>query len=158
MARRSLAAALLMLGLFASFARAQASDGAGEPAYTTANLTTAEPAGARLAPPVPPNAWTAPKLHLSLAAGFATLQALDVVTTLRGVRMGSVSEANPMMGGLAQHPSALVGVKAGLTAATIMSMHNLSKTHPKAAAITMMLLNAGSAFVVQSNLRLVTTR
>jgi hypothetical protein len=49
-------------------------------------------------------------------------------------------------------------VKAGLTAATILSMRSLSKSHPKAAVLTMLAMNAGSAYVVRSNVRLVMSR
>jgi hypothetical protein len=98
-----------------------------------------------------PTAWSAPALHISLSTSFAALQALDVATTLRAVHSGSGVEANPLVGGLANHPAALIGLKAGLTAATIASVRGLSKTHPKAAVLTMIGLNVGSAFVVRSN-------
>jgi hypothetical protein len=99
-----------------------------------------------------PTAWSAPALHISLSTSFAALQALDVATTLRAVHTGTGVEANPLVGGLANHPAALIGLKAGLTAATIASVRGLSRTHPKAAVLTMIGLNVGSAFVVRSNL------
>src|SRR4051812_46849359 len=102
--------------------------------------------------PVTPSAWSAPPLHVSLSTSFAALQALDVATTLRAVHSGAGVEANPLVGGLANHPAALIGLKAGLTAATIASVRSLSRTHPKAAVLTMIGLNVGSAFVVRSNL------
>ena len=101
----------------------------------------------------PRTGWSAPALHVSLATAFAGLQALDTATTLHSVRTGTAVEANPLMGDLAKHPAALVGVKAGLTTATILSMRALSRNHPKAAVLTMIALNAGSAFVVGSNFR-----
>lgn len=128
---------VVMVGALAPAARAQALD----PIY-----------------PPKPTGWAAPALHTTLSTSFAILQTLDVATTLRGVSNGRAREANPLMGGLAQRPAALVGVKAGLTAATIFSMHSLSKTHPKAAVLTMLALNAGSAFVVRSNFRLAVSR
>jgi hypothetical protein len=99
----------------------------------------------------PPAGWSAPALHVSLATGFASLQALDTITTLRSVHGGTAVEANPLMGGLAQHPAAFVGLKAGLTTVTILSMRSLSRNHPKAAVLTLIALNAGSAYVVRSN-------
>src|SRR5262249_34160199 len=51
----------------------------------------------------PQTGWSAPALHVSLAAGFASLQALDTITTLHSVHGGTAVEANPLMGGLAQH-------------------------------------------------------
>lgn len=112
----------------------------------------------RSVPPVPPTGWSAPGLHLTLSAGFAALQTLDVVTTLRGVRNGSAVEANPLVGGLAERPAALIAVKGGLTAATLLSMNSLARKHPKAAALTMIALNAGTAFVVRSNFKIAVTR
>jgi len=100
--------------------------------------------------------WSAPKLHLSLATTFVGLQALDVATTLHAVHSGAGVEANPLLGGLAGQPAALIGLKAGLAAATILSMHELAKSHPKAAVLTMIGLNVGSAFVVKSNLAVAT--
>lgn len=130
-----------------------------DPVFSVTPITGVEPApvsDAHYLPP--PDAWAAPALHTTLFTSFAVLQTLDVATTLRGIGLGRASEANPLMGGLAQHPAALVGVKAGLTAATIMSMRSMSKTHPKAAMITMLALNAGSALVVRSNFRMVMGR
>ena len=102
-----------------------------------------------------PTRWEAPALRISLATTFVGLQALDVVSTLRGVHGGSATEANPLMRGLANQPAALVAVKSGLTAATVLSMNAWSRKHPKAATIAMIALNAGSAFVVGSNFRVV---
>jgi hypothetical protein len=101
----------------------------------------------------PRTGWSAPALHVSLASSFVALQALDVATTLRGVHSGTAVEANPLVGPLANHPAALVGVKGGLTVATLLSMRALARQHPKAAVLTMIGLNVGSAFVVRSNVR-----
>jgi len=148
---------VFMLTAVATAAGAQTPDSVitFEPDYVTTTLTPAETL------PVPDpvtmrqtNAWAAPMLQTTLLASFAVLQGLDAGTTLGGIESGRAAEANPFMGGLAQHPAALVGVKAGLTAATIISIRAWSKTHPRAAALTMFALNAGSAFVVRSNFRL----
>jgi hypothetical protein len=160
MARRPLRCPVLLVVLltgFANAAGAQTSDSVltFEPDYITTALTPAASA------PVPDalavrqtNPWAAPALQTTLLASFAVLQGLDAGTTLSGIDSGRASEANPFMGGLAQHPAALVGVKAGLTAATVISMRSWSKSHPRAAALTLFALNAGSAFVVRSNFRL----
>jgi hypothetical protein len=152
----------LIVGAFPQAALAQAADSAASPVdaqVALAAVAAADPGPAPISVYVPgPDRWSAPALHTSLAVSFAALQTLDAATTLRGIRLGRASEANPLMGGLAQHPAALVGLKAGLTAATILSMRGFSKTHPKAAVFTMLALNAGSAFVVRSNFRLVMSR
>lgn len=108
--------------------------------------------------PIAPTAWSAPALRLSLTTAFVGLQALDVATTLHGVRSGNAVEANPLMGGLTKSPAAFVAVKGALTAATVASLHNLSRTHPKAAVLTMVALNAASAFVVRSNIQIALNR
>ena len=105
-----------------------------------------------------PTRWSATPLRVSLAASFVGLQALDVVTTLRGLHTGAAVEANPLVGNLANHPAALVAVKGSLTAATVASMNSLSKKHPKAAALAMIALNAGSALIVRSNLQIAIAR
>ena len=156
----------LLIVAVAASARAQSLEPAELAATTTTASTTAvvwsAPAGA--APSWPtrsaPGAtgWSAPPLRFSLATAFVGLQTLDVVTTLHGVRSGSAVEANPLVGNLADHPAALIAVKGALTAATVASIHTLSKKHPKGAALAMIVLNAGSAYVVRSNLRLTVTR
>jgi hypothetical protein len=108
--------------------------------------------------PLPPSPWSAPALHISLTTAFVGLQALDVATTLRGVKNGSAVEANPLMAGLANRPMALVAVKSALTAATVASVHGLSRKHPKGAVLALIALNVGSAFVVRSNFRMTSTR
>jgi hypothetical protein len=161
MARRSLIALFTacIVGAFPYASSAQSPDsgsGSSDSQFATERVAASNPA-----PPITNSTlpvrdgWSSPALHTTLAASFAGLQALDVATTLRGIGQGRASEANPLMGGLVRHPAALVGVKAGLTAATILSMRGFSKAHPKAAVFTMLALNAGSALVVRSNLRLV---
>src|SRR4051812_16422045 len=85
--------------------------------------------------------WAAQPIHASLAATFATLQVLDVVSTVNAVASGRGVEANPMVGGLANHAAAFAAVKGAMTAGTLLAMHRYSKTHPKAAVITMIAFN-----------------
>ncbi len=157
---RALAAGLLVCGLAAP-ARAQVADApvqAEESAAAAAVPVDSTIGSGSAALKMPSTGWSAPALQLSLTTAFASLQALDTATTLHSVRGGTGTEANPIMGGLAQHAAAFIGIKAGLTAATIMSMRGLSKNHPKAAALTLIVLNAGSAFVVGSNFRIAVQR
>jgi Domain of unknown function (DUF5658) len=93
----------------------------------------------------------------TVTTSFVALQALDTATTLRGLGSGAV-EANPLVGGLAKHPAAFVAVKGGLTAATVLSVKGMARKHPKAAMLTMLALNAGSAFVVRSNISITMSR
>ena len=106
----------------------------------------------------PRTGWSAPALHASLSTAFAGLQALDTATTLSSVHARTAVEANPLMGDLAKRPAAFICLKAGLTMTTILSMRALSRNHPKAAVLTMIALNVGSAFVVGSNFRVALPR
>jgi len=108
--------------------------------------------------PPPSTRWASAPLHNSLAASFAALQGLDVASTMIAVRQAKLVEANPMMRSLVEHPIVFGAVRGALTAATLVSVRGLAKHHPKAAAITLIGLNAGCAFVVASNLRLAAGR
>ncbi|MFI5179447.1 MAG: DUF5658 family protein [Vicinamibacterales bacterium] len=112
---------------------------------------------ARTMPP-PATRWASPPLHTSLAMSFAALQGLDVASTMLAVRRAKVVEANPMMRGLVEHPIVFGAVRGALTAATLVSVRGLARHHPKAAALTLVGLNAGCALVVASNVRLATGR
>ena len=147
---RRVALVLLFVVAAASPVRAQAVESAGLESLSLERIALLSmPA----APPLSPTPSGRP-LYLALTTAFVGLQALDTVTTLHGIHHGSAVEANPFVGGLAQHPAAFVAVKSALTAATVVSMNSLSKKHPKGALIAMLALNAGSAFVVRSNLQI----
>ena len=105
-----------------------------------------------------PSKWAAAPLQGGLAATFATLQMLDVVSTVNAVGSGRGVEANPMVGGLADHPAAFAAVKGAMTAATLVAMHHYSKKHPKAAVITMIAFNIGYSYIVSSNFRIASGR
>jgi hypothetical protein len=140
----------------AAAASAQTTDLETAPDFVTApdRVTAPDPVTRPDLVTAPPRTgWSAPALHVSLASGFVALQALDIATTLHGVHSGTAVEANPLVGPLADHPAALIGVKGGLTAATLLSMRALGRQHPRAAVLTMIGLNVGSAFVVRSNVR-----
>ena len=104
------------------------------------------------------NKWASTPLRASLAGTFATLQVLDVVSTVNAVSSGRGVEANPMVGGLAEHPAAFAAVKGAMTAATLVAMHRYSKKHPKAAVITMIAFNIGYSYIVSSNFRIASGR
>jgi hypothetical protein len=106
----------------------------------------------------PRTAWAAAPLQGGLAATFATLQVLDVVSTVNAVSSGRGIEANPMVGGLVNHPAAFAAVKGAMTAATLVAMHRYSKKHPKAAVITMIAFNIGYSYIVSSNFRIASGR
>jgi len=106
----------------------------------------------------PATAWSAPPLHAGLAATLATLQALDVVSTVSAISSSHGVEANPMVGGLAEHPAAFAAVKGAMTAGTLVLMHRYAKHHPKAAVITMIAFNVGYSYIVANNFRIAAGR
>ena len=102
--------------------------------------------------------WAGKRLHLSLNTSYATLQALDVISTLQATQSGPGQEANPMLGGLVDHPVAFSAVKGGLTFATMFAMKRYAKEHPKAAAITLIAMNIGYSYIVSNNFRIAAGR
>jgi len=105
-----------------------------------------------------PTAWAAQPLHNSLFATYATLQALDFMTTINAMHNGRGEEINPLVGDLAKHPAAFAATKGVSTLLTLVFMHRYAKAHPKAAAVTMIALNAAYSFVVASNARIAYAR
>ncbi len=85
-----------------------------------------------------------PAILPALYAGSAALQAFDVVSTLRALNAGA-HEANPVMQGVVTRPALFIGMKASLTAASIMATEQLWRTHHRAAAVGVML--ASNAFM-----------
>jgi hypothetical protein len=88
----------------------------------------------------------------ALYAGLGTLQALDAHSTLRAVSIG-FAERNPIMRWTAEHPAALVAVKAAATAGTIVVAERIRRKHPKRAIAFIAAVNAGYALVVIHNYR-----
>jgi hypothetical protein len=89
---------------------------------------------------------------LPLYASFAALQALDAHSTLRALDAGA-TEANPLMGGVAQKPAALLAIKAGLTASTIYLVEKVRLKSRGAAIALMAALNSLYATIVAHNYR-----
>lgn len=82
---------------------------------------------------------------------FGTLQALDIHSTLRAVNSGAGTEQNLVLRGIANNPAALIAVKSGVTAATILLADTLRVRHRTGALVLMAALNSAFAVVVAHN-------
>jgi hypothetical protein len=89
-----------------------------------------------------------PALYIS----FATLQALDVHSTLTAVDGGRI-EANPAMKGLVGQPAAFVAAKIAATAATFYISERLWRRHRVGAVVLMVAVNGAYAAIVATNYR-----
>jgi hypothetical protein len=89
---------------------------------------------------------------VSLYVSFATLQVLDLHSTLRALDGGAV-EGNPLLRGVAHQPAALIGVKALGAASTIWLAHKMSKRNKASAIVVMAAVNSAYAMVVAHNYR-----
>lgn len=88
----------------------------------------------------------------ALQVTFGALQIMDMVSTARGLNAG-LTEANPVMRGVAGRPMALATVKAGATATTLLLVNRVARHNRGAAIVTMVALNAAYAVVVARNTR-----
>jgi hypothetical protein len=153
---RALAAVVITSALLAAPAAAQ--DVAPAPTFRDAAVTAAtEFAQLAVQPPAPlasPSRQDRPAALMPLYASFVALQGMDVHSTTRGLNRGAV-EANPFMKDVAGNPGALLAVKAASTAGIIYSVEKLRKRNRAAAIGVMIALNAGTAYVVQHNYRVV---
>jgi uncharacterized protein DUF5658 len=103
----------------------------------------------------PPVEQTAPPAHrpsalVPLYVSFATLQGLDIHSTLRATEFGG-REANPIVGGMLGSPAAFVAAKVGMTASIYFVSERLWKRHKTAAVLTMIALNSTYGAVVAHN-------
>ena len=105
------------------------------------------PAPARLELGGVGRAWN---LLASLYATTATMQMLDVDSTLKSLRRGAV-ESNPVMAGLVNNKAAFVAAKAGVAAATIYAVHKISKQSKVGAVLTLVGINSAYAMIVKNN-------
>ncbi len=109
-------------------------------------------AGATVAPPVHtllrPNAR--PSVLPSMYVGLAALQGYDAYSTLKALNQGAV-EANPLMGGVAGHPAALIAVKSAATFASIYASERLWRDHHHKAAIVLMAVTTGAMAMVAAH-------
>lgn len=106
-------------------------------------------------PPVAPKPATVPSTRgilVPLYASFAALQALDAHATLRALDAGA-TEANPLLGGIAHNPAALLAVKAGLAASTIYLVEKVRVKSRGSAIALMAALNSVYATIVAHNYR-----
>ena len=93
------------------------------------------PKSAEAIKPDRPNALTG--LYIS----FASLQALDIASTMRARSSGG-RETNPIMREALGSPARLVGMKAGATAGIIFAGERLRAHHPRAAILMLTAINA----------------
>jgi len=132
-------------------------------ASVVALLTASEP----VAPFEPPRIDTTTEMHAfqvepppqrrpaalaPLYVSFATLQALDLHSTLKGVADGS-AEANPAMKPLVGQPAAFVVAKVAATAATFYVSERLWRRSRVGAVVLMLAVNGAYAAIVANNYR-----
>ena len=87
----------------------------------------------------------------ALYAGSALLQGYDAYSTLTVLKHGGV-EANPVMRGVTTHPAAFIGLKAGVTAMSIMAAERMWKNNNRLGAVlTMTAMNSMMALVAAHN-------
>jgi hypothetical protein len=105
--------------------------------------------------PATDNSSAAPPPHrpaalMPLYVTLATLQALDVDSTMRALRNGG-REANPVVGGIVESPGTLAAIKAATTGGVVLMMERLRKRHPKAAVFLMIGVDSAFATVTAHN-------
>ena len=129
---------------------ASAADGV---AALTPSITAAAPAAAEtsavgaaiLAP-----SRARPASLLALYGGFAALQAYDAYSTLAAVKAGGV-ELNPVLGGVANRPAAMIALKSAVTVASIAAADRLWKKGRKKHAVVMLAATSAAMTVVAIN-------
>lgn len=94
-----------------------------------------------------------PAFLKTMYVSYGALQIADIASTLSALDGGRGREANPFMGNVAGNPAALIGVKAATSVMTIMLMEKVRKTHPVAASVSMIAINATMAAIVVNNTR-----
>lgn len=97
-----------------------------------------------------PAAPQRPTALVPLYMSFATLQGLDIHSTLRATEFGG-REANPIVGGMLGSPAAFVAAKVGMTASVYFVSERLWKRHKTAAVLTMIVLNSAYGAIVAHN-------
>src|SRR4051812_46887202 len=91
-----------------------------------------------------------PSVLVPLYVSFATLQGLDIHSTLRAPEFGG-REANPIVGGMLGSPAAFVAAKVGMTAGIYFVSERLWKRNKTAAVLTMIALNSTYGALVAHN-------
>jgi len=111
-----------------------------------------QPAGI-IAPPAPielQRKLTGPAFMKKMYYSFAALQAADALTTLNAVSNGA-REANPLLQGAVKSPPAIIAIKAGAVAGTILTLERLRKDHPVVAVASLIAINSTLAIVAINN-------
>jgi hypothetical protein len=85
-----------------------------------------------------PNPSTRGSVLPSLYVGLAGLNAYDTYTTLKGVSRGA-AESNRVLGGAAGSPAAMLAIKGGVTAGSILAAEKLWRSGRRVQAISMMV-------------------
>ena len=92
-----------------------------------------------------------PAFLKTMYVSYGALQIADVASTLASLEGGRAREANPFMRNVAGNPAAFIGVKAATSVLTILMMEKVRKTHPVAASVSMIAINATMAAIVVNN-------
>ena len=151
--RRFLAATLMgvLMSAAPAFADDQATSAA--PAITTAAAlaaTTAADAEAAQFMRRYQRASRRPMVLPALYGMSAALQGFDAYSTLSVLKHGGV-EANPVMKGITKNPMAFIGLKAGVTAMSIMAAERMWKNNNRIGAIVTMVATNGLMSAVAAN-------
>jgi len=99
-----------------------------------------------------PHAGQIPSKLRILLTTEVILHSVDMVTTVRGLRLGG-TEANPLLAPLSRHPSALVAVSSGINVLQVYGIARLHRRHPKVAVAWAAILIGVEAFAVTNNVR-----
>jgi hypothetical protein len=92
-----------------------------------------------------------PAILPALYVGSALLQAFDAYSTTKAISLGG-TEANPLMKDAASNPAAMIGVKAAVTAGSILAAEQMWKNHNRTGAVVTMLVSNGvMAWVAMHN-------
>jgi hypothetical protein len=135
---------------------------AGAPAALASDRGAASPApladavarAAKHAGADPINLWTLsqepkrPRMLPVLYGTYATLHALDIVTTRRAIKAGA-REVNPLMN--SGHVGTMIAVKAATGVSTMYITEKMWKKNRAAAVILMAAINGATAAVVSHN-------
>ena len=117
-------------------------------------LPATQPSSLIQARPWEPDTTRRPAALMPLYLSFAALQGMDIHSTTRALNRGAV-EANPVMKEVVGNQGAFIAVKAAGTVGILYAVEKLRKKNRTAAIVTMVALNAGMAYVVQHNYRVV---
>ncbi len=90
------------------------------------------------------------QLLVGLEITTAATQMLDAHSTLKALNAGA-TEANPLMGGLAKHKAAFIGVKAAIGTGLILATHRAARNNKAAAILMAVASNSAYLMIAQHN-------